>query len=792
MFANIPQELRDRAQWVVWRYEDRNGSKPTKVPYSPCVQGLKAEVNNPQTWASFEFACDVQGFDGIGFVLTKDDPYCFIDLDEPKAEGEELAKFKEAQQKISAAFATYQEISPSGKGLHIIARGAVPVGINKRKPGVEMYSELRYMTMTGNVYRNDPIGECQQVIDSLYGELAGQKDDAPVISRNQTDDDSSICDRAYAAKNGHLFIQLFKGEWQGTWGSQSDADQALMNILAFYTQNHQQLARIFHMSVLGKRDKAYRKDYLQKTIDKALDQQVELINIDALIAEGNRILTEIAREKAELEQKRLAGIERQLREHHERNAQIAKQQIEQKEQEKADTPFTIAPAIRSDDDFDSPPGLLGEIAKFMYAQSAYPLPRTALTASIAFLSAICGRAFNVNGLGCNLYLLLVAPTGTGKEAMAGGISKLANAIGEILPGSKSYFGADQIASGQALYAAIKERKSCLSIQTEFGIELQNLTHPRAPSPIKLLKKAYLELFTKSGEGQYLGASLFADKLKNTESIQSPALTLLGETAPVHLWDALNETMMADGLLPRFTLIEQDSGSETYNAWAHTTRPSQDLLTKIATLMTTILKMDHMNRAVHVLMDAEAQHLNEQYRSVTKRALEGESKESARQVWSRAHVKAMKLAALVAIGNNPFNPMIDAHAYRWAVTIINDGTKRMLDRFERGEVGEGDARQTADAKKFLRRYVGESATTLPKHTFDKALHNNKIISYSYLRQNLIQLAAFRLGVGGSSQSFMRCVQSLCFEGCLKEIDQATLAKYGTSGKLYAVMDVSKLF
>ena len=79
MYQNIPFELQGVPHWVVWRYEEANGRK-TKVPYS--VKGFHASVNNPKSWATFYDALDVvENYDGLGFVLTKNDPYAFIDLD---------------------------------------------------------------------------------------------------------------------------------------------------------------------------------------------------------------------------------------------------------------------------------------------------------------------------------------------------------------------------------------------------------------------------------------------------------------------------------------------------------------------------------------------------------------------------------------------------------------------------------------------------------------------------------------------------------------------------------------
>jgi primase-polymerase (primpol)-like protein len=50
-FDQIPAELRERSQWVVWRYY-LDGKKWTKVPYRAAGEG-RASTTNPETWAGF-------------------------------------------------------------------------------------------------------------------------------------------------------------------------------------------------------------------------------------------------------------------------------------------------------------------------------------------------------------------------------------------------------------------------------------------------------------------------------------------------------------------------------------------------------------------------------------------------------------------------------------------------------------------------------------------------------------------------------------------------------------------
>jgi primase-polymerase (primpol)-like protein len=166
MIKNIPQELRRYVQWVVWKYEDRQFGKLTKVPYDPKT-GLPASVENPAQWATFEQAClalERGGYNGLGFVLTERDPFTFADLDfsaDPETVNRQIEIYK--------AFNSYSERSPSGQGCHIIIKGHVPKG--RRRSDIEVYSSLRYMTMTGDVINDVPIVERQDLLMTLWHEM---------------------------------------------------------------------------------------------------------------------------------------------------------------------------------------------------------------------------------------------------------------------------------------------------------------------------------------------------------------------------------------------------------------------------------------------------------------------------------------------------------------------------------------------------------------------------------------------------------------------------------------------
>ncbi|MBA2693952.1 MAG: hypothetical protein H0U65_15915 [Rubrobacter sp.] len=168
-FENIPDGLKERRQWLLWRWDAKPGGR-TKVPYR--ADGRRASSTNPATWASFEdTAASFAGgrFSGIGFAVTKDDPFTGIDLDDcvcPDT-GETMPKAGELVRR----FDSYTEITPSGKGLRIWIRATKPAG-RCSKPGLEVYDSGRYFTVSGRILAGSrkTIEERQSELEALIAE----------------------------------------------------------------------------------------------------------------------------------------------------------------------------------------------------------------------------------------------------------------------------------------------------------------------------------------------------------------------------------------------------------------------------------------------------------------------------------------------------------------------------------------------------------------------------------------------------------------------------------------------
>lgn len=293
-YNDIPQEIKKVKQWV---------ARADKIPISPLTL-CGAKSTDSRMWGSFEQAISAkdkpctykdlktkelkQGIvNGIGFVFAP--PFCGIDIDHCiNADTGEIAP--EALDIISI-MDSYTEFSPSGTGFHIIYKGKIHKDWRKKIANalgegihLEMYQQGRYFTFTGDIFDNHTeIKEAEaaaQMVYKAYAEVAQNKYEQnkpakirPLPSYNSSLSDSKIID--IASKSNKGFSALWRGDFSG-YGSHSEADLALCNILAFYADSGMQVDGLFRQSGLMRDkwdEKRGAKTYGEMTVEKALARQ---------------------------------------------------------------------------------------------------------------------------------------------------------------------------------------------------------------------------------------------------------------------------------------------------------------------------------------------------------------------------------------------------------------------------------------------------------------------------------------------------------------------------------------
>lgn len=266
--------------------EDRNG-KPTKVPKNPKT-GNNAMSNEPDTWGSFKQAMDRLKKDktllGVGFQF-EGSGYAGFDID--GCRDKETGELTPEAQDIINTLDSYTEVSASGKGVHVICKGTVPDG-RARNGKYELYYKGRYFIMTGDIIDNkDAIHECTEKLAIVHQKYINVQKISKNVSKNnenvhKSDDsvfglsDDNIIEKAIASKNGSRFESLMNGNWTGIYSSQSEADMALCNMLAFWAgRDPDVMNRIFGRSGLYREKWDERRPggtYGSVTIQEAIDK----------------------------------------------------------------------------------------------------------------------------------------------------------------------------------------------------------------------------------------------------------------------------------------------------------------------------------------------------------------------------------------------------------------------------------------------------------------------------------------------------------------------------------------
>jgi hypothetical protein len=258
-YNTVPYSLKDMPNWVVWKYETRDG-KETKVPYDAKSNGdsAYAKVNDPSTWATFDRAAEVadvlsgHDYDGIGFMLHGTF-FVGLDFDGVIQDGKPEPFVLEILRLLGNP---YCEITPSGNGLRAFVEYPLALPAGKRKfsrntngkYGAEIYSGSeggRYLTVTGNKFSGNGISKILDISLAYF-----------MVSQ--------------------IVNEKLKALWMGDLaaydGDQSRADLALLGILArLFDNNAQKMEQAFSASKLGQREKwTQRKDYRDMTIAKAI------------------------------------------------------------------------------------------------------------------------------------------------------------------------------------------------------------------------------------------------------------------------------------------------------------------------------------------------------------------------------------------------------------------------------------------------------------------------------------------------------------------------------------------
>lgn len=783
------------------------------APVSDLVPASITDANAPMT---YEVASNVVYYYDIdiGYVLNNDGIVC-IDIDVKNSKNEDDAtmwtpdEVKAVQKDICRRFAevgAYIERSRSGQGYHIwikCAQSLLPF-LNRRskKYGIEIYSDKRYIVCTGQrLTGNDELIDGSMLVWETLGMLDMQTREtaavAPAPGQNVATSavsaatgvhtglpavvtadgaltDMQLIETGLTASNGDKFRALCRGEWRElNYPSQSEADLSLMSMLAFYSRDDEQCIRVFRMTELGKREKAQRTDYLARTLRSIRrrqyreNQAIEIaMAVPSLVAEtvdsveaamaDPETMPEAADDDAAAltEVRALTGITA----------------VDERPVERI-TGTADASLLDGLDTHWMAPGRMGRLVNWILSASYLPVYEIAESAAIGLSAGICGRAWNIPGSGLNMYILLVAKSAIGKEALHTSISKIQTAVMKHNPGIANFISFDEHASGQGLLRAVAERPSHVAVMGEFGRRLKAIT-TRDDGPLATYRTYLTNLYQKSAQGSTAGGLRYSDNERNVSINGAVAFSLVGETTPGTFYESLDSTVMEDGFMSRFLTISYEGDRPVKNDnMSNDLTP--ELLEYITQLSIHAAKLNSINQVVMVEFDDKAGDLIQAFDDKCAEEIRKTDDESYRQAWNRAALKAKRLAALCAVMENYVSPKTTLEMVQWSICLVQKDIDNFMNRLRNGDIGSDDSARDAAVMSVIR-------DLLTGYEWPRFL-NGKIVE----KETGIKL--MKLGIVSEASIKYKCRKKAAFNtqrGYIFETDKI-LNNLVTAGILYRV-------
>jgi hypothetical protein len=201
-------------------------------------------------------------------------------------------------------------------------------------------------------------------------------------------------------------------------------------------------------------------------------------------------------------------------------------------------------------DYPEPTGLMKDIRDLTVEYSERLMPNIALGGAVSLMAAVCSNRFRFNQCWSNMYVLNLAPTGTGKSFPQKIISMILDErLGTNLIGYGNY------QSSSAFTKNMVSRRERFDVIDEISSLFAQMKSGG------LWQMGILEEMCKvwsSSSGKF-NAAEYAEK-EDTSSCFNPCINILGSSTIDGIMPNINKMMVIKGLIPRFIIFKDENSS----------------------------------------------------------------------------------------------------------------------------------------------------------------------------------------------------------------------------------------
>ena len=345
--------------------------------------------------------------------------------------------------------------------------------------------------------------------------------------------------------------------------------------------------------------------------------------------------------------------------------------------------------IKEPKDLYNPPGILKNVYEYSQRIAHIQQPALSLQTALAFGSVALGRIYrtDMNNFS-SLFFMCIAKSGQGKENVKTTIESILDASGhaDIMAG-------DGYTSSGAVYSLLRHKPTHITVMDEFGKRLESIaksSNSNKEDALQVLMESWGRCHGTLRPDNYSLMNMTAKQQEEAlnRSTMKPAITLIGMSVPRNFYGALSTGRIVDGFLNRFIVVESKlpravgrlvSYSEPdYEIceWIRRVRQPRNEMEEVAInnseldLKQRVVKFDQHSLD---LLNVLAHDLIRQQDKLEKDGLE--------VLLSRTKEKAMRLALICQMSENPNSKVISGEMTEWAINYVNYYDQIMIDTCE---------------------------------------------------------------------------------------------------------------
>ena len=346
-------------------------------------------------------------------------------------------------------------------------------------------------------------------------------------------------------------------------------------------------------------------------------------------------------------------------------------------------------SIKEPKDLYDPPGILKKVFEYSKRIAHIQQPALSMQTALAFGSVALGRIYrtDMNNFS-SLFFMCIAKSGQGKENVKTTIESILDASGhaDIMAG-------DGYTSSGAVYSLLRHKPTHITVMDEFGKRLESIakaSNSNKEDALQVLMESWGRCHGTLRPDNYSLMTLTAKQQQEAmdRSTIKPAITLIGMSVPRNFYGALSTGRIVDGFLNRFIVVESKLPRSVGRLVSYS-EPDYDICEWIRRIRQPMNEMEQMainnseldmkQRVVKFdqssldLLNVLAHDLIKQQDKLEKDGLE--------VLLSRTKEKAMRLALICQLAENPNAKTISSEMTEWAINYVNYYDQIMIDTCE---------------------------------------------------------------------------------------------------------------